>query len=107
MCSKLQDVNVNLKSVGALRQDDVDQLPTAHADTKPDVQPNKPEDEIPAKKRKRRRRNKRRHPYLIRNRDKKTNSNVIKPEAPHNSNQFLIEDQGKLTKSLPIMFISH
>lgn len=95
MCSNLEAVNENFKAVGALPQDDVDQRSGARASIESDNQPKNTEQEIPSKKRKTRRgRNKRRHPYL--NRVRKSSNNVIKPEAPHNSNQFLIEDQGKL-----------
>lgn len=92
MCSNLEDVNDNLKAFGALPQDDVDQRSDAHAPIKSDHVPKKSDDEIPPKKRKTRRgRNKRRHPYL--KIDRKS-WNATKPEAPHNSNQFLIEDHG-------------
>lgn len=94
MCSNLEAVNNDLKAVGALPQDDVDQRSTARATTGNDADTRSHDDENPPKKRKTRRgKNKRRHPYL--NRDRKA-WNVNKPVAPHNSNQFLIEDQGKV-----------
>ncbi|KAB0795731.1 hypothetical protein PPYR_00861 [Photinus pyralis] len=93
MCSNLEGINHNLTAVGALHQDDVDERIAAHAATNNDATTNK-DDEIPPKKRKTRRgRNKRRHPYLNTNMNRKS-WNATKPDAPHNSNQFLIEDQG-------------
>lgn len=55
--------------------------------------PAEPNDgEVPAKKRKTRRgKSKRRHPYIKGNKAAKL---LNKPEAPHNSNQFLLEDHG-------------
>ncbi|KAF5297129.1 hypothetical protein FQA39_LY02709 [Lamprigera yunnana] len=91
MCSNLEVGNNHLQALGAL-QDDVDQRRDAHAPSPSECAPKKCDDEIPPKKRKTRRgRNKRRHPYLKLNR-KSWNSG--KPEAPHNSNQFLIDDHG-------------
>ncbi|KRT79586.1 hypothetical protein AMK59_8078 [Oryctes borbonicus] len=85
-----------LSSVGKLPQDDVVHLNNAHATAKHD-DPTKMNDvEIPPKKRKTRRgKCKRRniHPYI----KKEIKSNkVVKPEAPYNSNRFLIEDHGNI-----------
>ncbi|CAH1117274.1 unnamed protein product [Phaedon cochleariae] len=50
------------------------------------------EGELPVKKRKTRRgKSKRRHPYL---KNPRKSNKLVKPEAPHNDNQFLLEDHG-------------
>lgn len=52
------------------------------------------EGENPPKKRKTRRgKSKRRYPY-VKNKNSRKSNKLIKPEAPHNSNQFLLEDHG-------------
>ncbi|KAK9711089.1 Hexamethylene bis-acetamide-inducible protein [Popillia japonica] len=86
-----------LNSVVKLPQDDVVHLNNAHATAKHD-DPTKMNDvEIPPKKRKTRRgKCKRRnvHPYI--KKEIKANNKVVKPEAPYNSNRFLIEDHGNI-----------
>ncbi|XP_018328631.1 protein HEXIM-like [Agrilus planipennis] len=90
MCNNSKAETADLKSVGTLPEDDVDQRSDAHASPPTEVA-TKNDDEIPPKKRKTRRgKNKRRHPY-----DRKA-TKVIKPEAPYNSNRFLIEDHGNI-----------
>lgn len=81
-------------SVGTLPQDDVVHLNTARATAKHDDSTKTNDVEIPPKKRKTRRgKCKRRnvHPYI--KKEMKSNK-VVKPEAPYNSNRFLIEDHG-------------
>lgn len=93
MCANSNEENADLKSVDALPQDDVAQQQVACAT---DDRTKMPEGVIPPKKRKTRRgKTKRRnYPYNIKNYRK--SNKVIKPEAPHNSNQFLLEDHGNI-----------
>lgn len=80
-------------SVAILHKDDVEAAIGAQAPTV-GSEPKMPEDEVPMKKRKTRRgKSKRRnvHPYKTDNKTK-----LIKPEAPYNSNRFLIEDHGNI-----------
>lgn len=91
MSANLKAEEADLKSVGTLPRNDVTQAADACAAVKHEHQPKTTEEEVPPKKRKTRRgKSKRRHPY------KKTDSKNIKPEAPYNSNRFLIEDHGNL-----------
>lgn len=85
-----------LNSVGKLHQDDVVHLNNARATAKHDDPTKMNDGEVPPKKRKTRRgKCKRRniHPYI--KKEIKANK-VIKPEAPYNSNRFLIEDHGNI-----------
>lgn len=82
-----------ISSVATLHKDDVVESSGAQPQTN-EKDPKTAEDEIPLKKRKTRRgKSKRRniHPYKT---DMKTK--LIKPEAPYNSNRFLIEDHGNI-----------
>lgn len=104
MCANLVAENQDLKSVGVdtLPQDDVVDHSNARASPSPtesatSEQAAKTNDAVvPAKKRKTRRgKSKRRnaHPYT---KNYRKSNKVIKPEAPHNSNQFLLEDHGNI-----------
>lgn len=95
--------NQDLKSVGVdtLPQDDVVVVvrEDAHASVTTatsEEAAKATEGVVPAKKRKTRRgKSKRRnvHPY---SKNYRKSNKVIKPEAPHNSNQFLLEDHGNI-----------
>nr|CAI5848613.1 unnamed protein product [Callosobruchus analis] len=53
--------------------------------------------ELPPKKRKTRRgKSKRKQPYQKNQKNSRKCNKLIKPEAPHNSNQFLLEDHGSI-----------
>lgn len=95
--------NQNLKSVDAGLKDDVDQQNGARATTLPDREPSLSESSVPTKKRKTRRgKSKRKAPYQKYGRIGRKNGSkvlkpcIVKPEAPHNDNQFLLEDHGGL-----------
>lgn len=93
MCANSNAENADLKSVDALPQDDVVQQQDACAtDDKAKMSDGAA---VPPKKRKTRRgKTKRRnYPYL---KNYRKSNKVIKPEAPHNSNQFLLEDHGNI-----------
>ncbi|KAJ8941925.1 hypothetical protein NQ318_013258 [Aromia moschata] len=78
-----------VKTGDTLPKDDVAREGAARAPLKTDHRPKPSEAEVPPKKRKTRRgKSKRRQPYA-------KNRKLIKPEAPHNSNQFLFEDHGE------------
>ncbi|CAH0550767.1 unnamed protein product [Brassicogethes aeneus] len=85
-----EDLGAEIKSTGTVaKQDDVEQRDACAAEPS-EVKPSVPE-EVPTKKRKTRRgKSKRKQPYIKNGRKSK----LIKPEAPHNSNQFLLEDHG-------------
>ncbi|XP_028131127.1 protein HEXIM1 [Diabrotica virgifera virgifera] len=75
---------------GKLFQDDVDPPNEQSTACASDSTTKTIEGELPAKKRKTRRgKTKRRHPYL---KNPRKSNKLVKPEAPHNSNQFLLED---------------
>lgn len=97
MCAKSEAVNEDLKSVGALPKDDVVEHQDACAsETAVTEDPPKISESVPPKKRKTRRgKCKRRNMYPYAKNFRKSNK-VIKPEAPHNSNQFLLEDHGNI-----------
>lgn len=94
--------NQNSKSIDAGLQDDVDQQNGARATVLPDHDPNLADSDVPPKKRKTRRgKSKRKAPYqkygrMGRKNGKMVKQRIIKPEAPHNDNQFLLEDHGGL-----------
>jgi len=94
--------NQILKSIDAGPQDDVDQQISARAPTLPEHNPKLNDSDIPPKKRKTRRgKSKRKAPYqkygrMARKNSKMLKPRIIKPEAPHNDNQFLLEDHGGL-----------
>lgn len=93
MCANSNAENADLKSVDGppTVQDDVVQQQDARAtDDKP-----KTADVVPPKKRKTRRGKTKRRSYPYIKNYRKSNK-VIKPEAPHNSNQFLLEDHGNI-----------
>lgn len=95
MCANSVAEIADLKSVDALPQDDVVQQQVACAAVKAEDGTRMPEAVVPPKKRKTRRgKTKRRnYPYL---KNYRKSNKVIKPEAPHNSNQFLLEDHGNI-----------
>lgn len=95
MCANSNAENADLKSVDALPQDDVVQQQVACAAVKTEDGTKMSEAAVPPKKRKTRRgKTKRRnYPYL---KNYRKSNKVIKPEAPHNSNQFLLEDHGNI-----------
>lgn len=83
-------INQEMQSVEDRPNDDVvgEEATQTSASVKSDQNPKVAEHHIPQKKRKTRRgKSKRKQPYM-----KSRVPNVIKPEAPHNSNQFLLED---------------
>ncbi|XP_060520291.1 protein HEXIM1 [Cylas formicarius] len=87
----------NLKTVETnhLSQDDVGQQKGARAATLADDTAKVADADIPTKKRKTRRgKSKRKQPYLKYGRkyNKMGKTKMYKPEAPHNDNQFLLED---------------
>lgn len=87
----------NLKSGKDVHKDDVVHQNDVRAIVKP-IEAERPakfnEGELPPKKRKTRRgKCKRRQPYL-KNKNTRRSNKLIKPEAPRNSNQFLLEDHG-------------
>lgn len=89
--------NSNLKLGEEISKDDVVQQTDAHATVNPiatEQATKLNEGELPPKKRKTRRgKCKRRQPYL-KNKNTRRSNKLIKPEAPRNSNQFLLEDHG-------------
>ncbi|CAH1958192.1 unnamed protein product [Acanthoscelides obtectus] len=90
-CQKTAEIEVMTKIEDKLPcKDDVVEKSSAHNRT------NLTDDsEHPPKKRKTRRgKSKRKQPYQKNSR--KCNNKLIKPEAPHNSNQFLLEDHGSI-----------
>lgn len=92
-CLKIAEEQPKIIMGEKLPQDDVDVKGAARA-SKTDRRPNVSEGELPLKKRKTRRgKSKRKQPYSKNSR--KTNK-LVKPEAPHNSNQFLLEDHGSI-----------
>ncbi|KAJ8975920.1 hypothetical protein NQ317_014880 [Molorchus minor] len=95
LCINSEQNEPDLKSVEKLPKDDVVQQSDARAPLKAEHRPKLPEAEIPPKKRKTRRgKSKRRHPYVKNSKTLGKMNKLIKPEAPHNSNQFLLEDHG-------------
>lgn len=92
MCANSNAENADLKSVDALPQDDVVQQQVACAT---DDRTKIPDGVVPPKKRKTRRGKTKRRNYPYSKNYRKSNK-VIKPEAPHNSNQFLLEDHGNI-----------
>ncbi|KAJ8965895.1 hypothetical protein NQ314_003836 [Rhamnusium bicolor] len=95
LCSKLEQSEPSLKLGDTLPKDDVVQQSDAHASLGTEHRPKLAEGEIPPKKRKTRRgKSKRRQPYIKNSRKSIKSNKLIKPEAPHNSNQFLLEDHG-------------
>ncbi|CAG9860335.1 unnamed protein product [Phyllotreta striolata] len=60
---------------------------------------------VPKKRKTRRGKSKRRHPYLKQHRKAAGKLKLVKPEAPHNSNQFLLEDH-ELIEELDRNFMS-
>ncbi|XP_017785916.1 PREDICTED: protein HEXIM1-like [Nicrophorus vespilloides] len=100
MTEKVELENAELEAVGTLPQDDVANA-DAHASAKADDDPRVSDSEgVPPKKRKTRRGKSKRknvHPYRkSATRTSSSSNNVVKPEAPYNSNRFLIEDHGDL-----------
>ncbi|RZC42931.1 HEXIM [Asbolus verrucosus] len=82
------------RTPGTLPQDDVVQQKDACAPARNEHKPKAADCDIPTKKRKTRRgKSKRRYPYL---KNGRKSNKVIKPEAPYNSNQFLLEDHGNI-----------
>ncbi|XP_045477643.1 protein HEXIM1-like [Harmonia axyridis] len=88
MIINLDVINQEMQSVADRPKDDVVEKEETSASVKSDHNPKVADDHIPQKKRKTRRgKSKRKQPYM-----KSRIPNVVKPEAPHNSNQFLLED---------------
>ncbi|KAJ3636897.1 hypothetical protein MTP99_000399 [Tenebrio molitor] len=93
-CGEIGPEIQDRKTPAALLQGDVAQQKDACAPPRPEPKPKSPECEIPTKKRKTRRgKSKRRYPYP---KNGRKSTKVIKPEAPYNSNQFLLEDHGNI-----------
>lgn len=96
-CSMEKMKNINLKLGEEIRKDDVVQQNAACAIDKPvkaEQSTKFVEGELPPKKRKTRRgKCKRRQPYL-KNKNSRKSNKLVKPAAPRNSNQFLLEDHG-------------
>lgn len=89
--------NPDLKSADAVPQDDVVPQNGARASALPDHDPRLADGDVPPKKRKTRRgKSKRKAPYQKygRKSGKMVKPRIVKPEAPHNDNQFLFEDHG-------------
>ncbi|XP_057653905.1 protein HEXIM1 [Diorhabda carinulata] len=81
---------IDLKTGDKVFQDDVAQQNEQRTAYACDMTMKTIEGELPPKKRKTRRgKSKRRHPYL---KNQRKSNKLVKPEAPHNSNQFLLED---------------
>ncbi|KAG5899852.1 hypothetical protein JTB14_012322 [Gonioctena quinquepunctata] len=90
--SKLMEKDDEVNLGNKLLQDDVVQQNVARAPDRLGLCTKLTEGELPVKKRKTRRgKSKRRHPYL---KNTRKSNKLVKPEAPHNSNQFLLEDHG-------------
>lgn len=87
MCSNPEVISEDVKSVGTLPADDVQERAHDSAAKAPDVAP-------PKKRRTRRGKTKRRNGYPYTKEYRRATKLMRKPEAPHNSNQFLIEDHG-------------
>nr|XP_023030239.1 protein HEXIM [Leptinotarsa decemlineata] len=91
---KLVENDEELNLGEKLPQDDVLRQDAARAPDRFGAGAKFAEGELPVKKRKTRRgKSKRRHPYL---KNARKSNKLIKPEAPHNSNQFLLEDHGQI-----------
>lgn len=89
MCEKSEAEKADLAAVGTLPLGDVT---TARAAAPRDAEPRASDSEVPPKKRKTRRgKSKRKNVHPYRKGNSKSN---MKPEAPYNSNRFLIEDHG-------------
>ncbi|KAL1513160.1 hypothetical protein ABEB36_002610 [Hypothenemus hampei] len=98
ICTINGNENPNLKSADAPRENDVIPRSDARASTQPERRPKMTDDgDAPPKKRKTRRgKSKRKAPYQKYGREslKVMKPRIVKPEAPHNDNQFLFEDHG-------------
>ncbi|XP_044264567.1 protein HEXIM1 [Tribolium madens] len=93
-CEKNGPENPDGKTPATLPQGDVVQQKDACAPARNEPKPKSPECDIPTKKRKTRRgKSKRRYPYP---KNGRKSTKVMKPEAPYNSNQFLLEDHGNI-----------
>lgn len=96
MCANSGAENADLKSVDALPQDDVVQQQVACAAARAEDGTKTADAVVPPPKKRKTRRGKtkrRSYPYL---KNYRKSNKVIKPEAPHNSNQFLLEDHGNI-----------
>lgn len=99
----IMENNLDLKSSDKLIQDDVPEQNEQLAACASEPITMTAEGELPPKKRKTRRgKSKRRHPYL---KNPRKANKLVKPEAPHNSNQFLLEDHA-LVEDLDKNFMS-
>ncbi|XP_018570976.1 protein HEXIM2 [Anoplophora glabripennis] len=91
-CATFEDIKTDIKVNETIPSGDVVQEKDARASLKTEHRPKLNDGEIPPKKRKTRRGKSKRRQQFIKN-SRKSNK-LIKPEAPHNSNQFLLEDHG-------------
>ncbi|KAJ8912570.1 hypothetical protein NQ315_006642 [Exocentrus adspersus] len=93
-CEKFDNAKTDLRGIERSSNGDV-QKKNLRACLKTEHRPKVIEDEVPPKKRKTRRgKSKRRQHYRKNTKNSRKSNKLIKPEAPHNSNQFLLEDHG-------------